>query len=299
MLLKNTVKDKVSVIIPTLNWEDFIERAIDSVLNQTYKNFEIIIVDDGSSDRTPDLLKKYANDSRIYVITNKTNAGQAAANNSALEKISGEYIAYLDCDDLMLKRRLELQVGAFKLDSNLGLVHSDIFHVLNDKGRLTKLPRRNYHNIHRKDISNALLLRNSIVRSTVMHKTECIMELGNFDTSISGNDDLDMWVRISEKFEVKKIRKDLIIKYKHSKMTSSTRADNLYSDKTIIHILQKSSRRRKSDVLVQFFLFSRKIRLYPLIVLNNENPQNLSLRLIRKFFSFVDYQIYRLNILNS
>ena len=93
--------------------------------------------------------------------------------------------------------------------------------------------------------------------------------------------------------------KYFIIKYKHSKMTSSNREDNLYTDKTIIHILQKSDERRRSNILVKFFLHSRRIRLYFLFLLNNKNPQNLSLRLIRRFFSFVDYQFYKLKILNT
>ena len=97
---------KVSVIIPVYNGEKFIDNAIKSVLNQTYHNFEIIVVDDGSIDSSVSILKKYEKNSKVKVQYKKKNEGQAAAINFALSKIQGSYIAYLDCDDQMRLNRL-------------------------------------------------------------------------------------------------------------------------------------------------------------------------------------------------
>ncbi len=101
-------KSLVSIIIPTYNRADVISETIDNVFSQTYKNFELIVVDDGSTDGTPAILRKYAN--RIRVITQK-NAGPAAARNRGIEVSGGDIIAFQDSDDLWEPTKLERQVA--------------------------------------------------------------------------------------------------------------------------------------------------------------------------------------------
>ena len=107
--IKN-MNDLVSIITPSYNTGCFIEQTIQSVLNQTYKNWEMIIVDDGSNDCTDDVVAKYINDSRIIYIKKERNSGAAISRNIALSLAKGKWIAFLDSDDLWDNRKLELQI---------------------------------------------------------------------------------------------------------------------------------------------------------------------------------------------
>lgn len=124
----------VSVIIPTYNRAHLVGRAIQSVLNQTYKDFELIIVDDGSTDNTEDIIKKYQKkDERIKYIRRKKNKGGSVARNTGINAAIGEYIAFLDSDDEWLTEKLERQMKVFKsTSSEVGVVYSGFFRI-NDR----------------------------------------------------------------------------------------------------------------------------------------------------------------------
>ncbi len=101
----------VSVVMPTHNRADFVGRAIDSILNQTYNDFEFIIVDDGSTDSTSEILQKYAAKDKRIILLRQNNLGTAAARNTGVDKATGKYIAFMDDDDISLPNRLEKQVS--------------------------------------------------------------------------------------------------------------------------------------------------------------------------------------------
>ena len=117
---------KVSVIIPVYNGAKFIKNAIDSVIDQTNQNFEIIVIDDGSTDNTPNILKGYGDKIRYNTQENK---GQAHAINQGLEMSEGEYIAYLDSDDMYYPEKLEEQLKYFYNHPDVSLVYSDRCHI--------------------------------------------------------------------------------------------------------------------------------------------------------------------------
>ena len=120
------MQPKISIIIPTFNCGDFIYRTIESVFAQTYKNYEIIIVDDGSTDSTKDKIdlisKKGIPINYIY----QANAGPAAARNTGIRNAAGEYITFLDADDFWIPEKLELQVDVLERESDIGLVYGDV-----------------------------------------------------------------------------------------------------------------------------------------------------------------------------
>lgn len=105
--------DLISIIIPVYNAEKFLDETINTVLNQTYKNFELILVNDGSKDKSVDVIKKY-NDKRIKLIDNKNNKGAALSRNDGIRKAKGRYICFLDADDLWNKEKLEKQINFMK-----------------------------------------------------------------------------------------------------------------------------------------------------------------------------------------
>ena len=129
---------KVSVIIPTYNREEFITETIKSVLNQTYKDFEIIVVDDGSTDNTKQKLEPFK--SKIKLIEQK-NSERAVARNNGVKSSSGEYIAFLDSDDLWIKNKLENQVNFLDEKKDFILTYGQSFRI-NEHGKPIKTAKR-------------------------------------------------------------------------------------------------------------------------------------------------------------
>ena len=110
-----------SVIIPTYNREKLLKRAIDSIISQTYKNFELIIVDDGSIDHTEELVENYKDDRIIYIY--KENGGQNSALNKGIESAKGEYIGFCDSDDSWLSNKLEKHIAKYNSDEDIKVVY--------------------------------------------------------------------------------------------------------------------------------------------------------------------------------
>ena len=115
----------ISVIVPAYNAETFIQRTLDSILTQTYTNIEVLVVDDGSQDRTAEIVESFVEkDSRVTLLKQK-NAGVATARNLAIEKSRGEYIAPIDADDIWYPQKLEKQVQCMlEADQSIGLVYA-------------------------------------------------------------------------------------------------------------------------------------------------------------------------------
>ncbi len=206
---------KVSVIIPTYNRADFIKDAVESVLCQTYKDFEIIIVDDGSTDSTKDVLQKFHN--KITYIY-KSNGGAASARNVGINHAQGEYIAFLDSDDLWLPERLKFGVQALNSDKDIGLFFSDCSRVFNgEKASKTYFddykPCAGY-------MFKQLFMQCFIPTLTVILRKGCFKEAGMFNEELPSCEDYDMWLRISACFKINYIKMPLAIYKTHSKSIS-------------------------------------------------------------------------------
>lgn len=190
---------KVSVIIPTYNNAKFIGEAIDSVLNQTYQDFEIIVVDDGSTDNTEEVLSKYKN--RIRYIYQK-NKGPAAAKNKGILASQSKYIATLDSDDIWLPQKLQLQVDLLDSNKQLGLVYTDTYQVNIDDKSIDKETYFNRYKPCSGRVLDKLLFHNFIPSLTVMMRRSCLEKAGLFDESLYTGEDWDLWLRIAEEFPI-------------------------------------------------------------------------------------------------
>lgn len=136
---RNSNRTLISVVMPAFNAEAYISEAISSILNQTYTNFEFIIIDDGSTDKTSTIISKYARkDSRIKVITLRVNRGLAYALNRGLDAAKGTYIARMDADDISLPTRFEEQISYLKKHKNVVAVGGQA-ELINKKGRIIGL----------------------------------------------------------------------------------------------------------------------------------------------------------------
>lgn len=183
----------VSIIIPTYNCTKFLGEALDSALAQTYTNKEIIVVDDGSTDNTQDLVASYGYCIRyIY----QKNAGTAAARNTGIKNSSGGLIALLDHDDRWLAHKIETQVPYFD-DPSVGLVHTGGRVFKSDTGAISSEylpePILDLHD---------LMSWCKVGCATTMFRREAIDKVGLFDEELFGTDDWDMWIRISAEHKV-------------------------------------------------------------------------------------------------
>ena len=188
----------ISVIIPAFNVERFIKDALDSVLTQTYKKMEIVVVDDGSTDDTKLILEDYARYIRTIV---QKNEGVAAARNRGIAETHGEYIAFLDGDDVWFSNKLERQVNLFGMKSEVGLV-SGQYECIDEVGELMGGGHSSLVCQFDRPVSlyDELLAKgNPIWTSSVIVKRQLLNEVGLFDVTKRRSQDYDMWIRLSEK----------------------------------------------------------------------------------------------------
>ncbi len=203
----------VSVVMPAFNSEKYIAECIESVLNQTYQNLELIIVDDGSSDNTVDLIKGY-NGNRIKLIQQK-NAGSAKARNLGIEHASGLWIAFIDSDDIWLADKITKQLDHCfdKVWSHTDMYfHGDIYPA---HTRATDFTPKYAGLVFKK-----LLVENSIGSSSVMIKKEIIEDFDGFNTKYRALQDWDLWIRIAAKHPICYINEPLVYYRTHSESIS-------------------------------------------------------------------------------
>lgn len=235
---------RASVIIPTYNRGKYVCEAIESVLGQTFQDFEVIVVDDGSTDDTRQRIEHYL--PRIEYIHQK-NAGPAAARNTGIAASKGEYVAFLDSDDLWLPNKLRLQVEFMDSNPQCGMVFADLCRFKGDQIVCPSFFREREGQDASGDMFNKLIsedffhfLRHImyfIVTSTVLLRREVFDKVGTFDESLPVTEDYDMWLRIARRYSIGAMDVCLVKYRVHDASLSWTRA-TLYMD-MLIRILEK------------------------------------------------------------
>lgn len=198
----------ISVIIPTYNRADFIIDTINSVLNQTYQPKEIIVVDDGSTDDTQNILSKLFKTNPIVKYIKQSNKGVSNARNVGIKNSSYEWIAFLDSDDIWCESKLEIQSTLHKKNKNILFSHTNELWLFNNKIiKQKKHQQKHSGNCFEKNLENTL-----IGASTVMIHRSIFEDIGYFDENLKVCEDYDMWLRILEKYEVGLCSQELIKK---------------------------------------------------------------------------------------
>ena len=217
----NTSIPKVSIIIPTYNREKFIGRALESVLAQTYKDFEIIVIDDGSIDNTREVLTPY--NKQIKYVYQK-NGGSSSARNRGIQESTGEYIAFLDSDDIWMPEKLAIQVDILDKNKNIGIVHTKML-MFNNKGeRIGVKPEKPTG----KNFRELIEIAGDLPTSSVLTRKECFEKAGLFDTNLKTIQDFDMWLRISQFYDIYEYtEKSLAHYFRHGQQNTSKRVNIL------------------------------------------------------------------------
>lgn len=237
----------ISVVIPTYNRAHLIKRCIESVISQTYKDIEIIIVDDGSTDNTSDVIAELKNE-KIHYYQLKENKGACFARNIGVLKAKGEYIAFQDSDDEWNKDKLQKQID-YLIEKKADLVFCSF--TLNTGKKIIEFPTQQ---IDENKIDKLILRNNYISTQTILAKKECLIDIP-FDNDLPRLQDWDLMIRFTQKFKVYHLHENLVIMYQQSDSISK---NNLYYIKALEIIRQKYSKTG---------LFDKKInaKLYALI----------------------------------
>lgn len=199
---------QVSVVMPAYNAAKTINEAIQSVLDQTYTNWELLIINDGSNDCTLEIAERFI-DPRIRTIT-QPNQGVATARNTGLRQARGTYIAFLDSDDLWLPQKLEKQLSVFeKSSSKLGLIYTKHRGFIKDKRKSFGMDID--ASIGAKNDYHRLLIVDYIPTLTVMIKSLIIKDVGLFREDLQGTEDWDYWIRIAKTYSLECINEELAL----------------------------------------------------------------------------------------
>ena len=214
------MKPKVSAIIPVYNGEKYIRNAIQSVIGQTYPNLEIIVIDDGSTDGTGSLVTKSFPSVRYF---RQENQGAAAARNLGIRKSTGEYVAFLDSDDVWLPEKISRQVEQIARDPKIKIIHTNIKIKVDGQLRDTAYPIEHQEG---RMFENLLLHTGSVVCSTLLMDKKCFEKVGYFDEELRTAEDVHLFLRLAYYYDFHFLNDALTIKVHHD--ANLTNLNNAY-----------------------------------------------------------------------
>lgn len=270
------MSDLVSVIIPTFNREDVLPRAIASVLGQTYKNIEIIVIDDGSADNTKSIIKKYGD--KVYYIFQQ-NQGVSSARNNGVKHSNGKYLAFIDSDDEWLPNKLELQMSEFNYANDIGMVACKAFisslydgEIQLSNSHLNTVETCDFYDIFK---TPYLGMPNIVILKSVFNGIQ------GFNEKLKTAEDIDLFLRVSVNYKVRLINKPLTRVYE-TENSLSTSTDS-YQDN--INVVNQVHEEFKELFVGHESLFSEVIsglyRDYAITLLWHKKYKDAELKLVK------------------
>lgn len=222
-----------SIILPCYNGSQWISRAVESILVQTNNKFELIIVNDGSTDDSEEKLTPYLRDKRIHYIYQK-NSGFSAAINRGIRESSKSLIGFIGQDDIWLPEKLELQMKYLSIHKDIHLVYSDYYSV-DSKERLLRVIKATAPDLWSKQqLIRQLFLTNFIGFETVLLRKSCFDKLGFFDERMIGFSDHDMWLRIVGIYNIAYLDMPLVKKRQHELQLSAIKIEDVLNDEFLL-----------------------------------------------------------------
>jgi glycosyltransferase involved in cell wall biosynthesis len=220
----------VSVILPTYNRAHLILRSIRSVLGQTYRNFELIIVDDGSSDNTEYVVESF-DDERIKYVKHPQNRGANAARNTGIRIAKYDYIAFQDSDDEWYPEKLEKQMRLFyHLSPKIGVVYTGFWRIKNNTKEYFPLRVAQKNG----DLSRTLLGKNFVSTSTSVVRRACFKKAGVFDEQLPRLQEWELWIRISKHYDFKCVDEPLVNTYESADSITKNEKAHILSRELIL-----------------------------------------------------------------
>ena len=238
MYIANSKYCPVTVLLATYNNDKFLDDAIRSILNQTMRNFELLIIDDASNDNTPEILERYSKaDDRIQIIKNKINIGLTKSLNIGLRSAKGKYIARMDGDDISHQERLERQYDYMIRNPNCDFLSTEGI-LIGESGKKIKKIRANFDCLSQKEY--ILNYGSPFIHSSMMFSKQKILELGGYDENFETRQDLELWLRVIYfGIKIMVLKKSLVYHRHYPESLSHRNKENLYLN-VIIRALYRS-----------------------------------------------------------
>jgi len=274
---------KVNVIIPAYNAQDYIRDSVESVLLQTYDNVEIIVINDGSTDKTPEILASFGKKIRVI---HQENKGLSEARNAGIQAANGQLIAFLDSDDLWLTEKIEKQAALFTKDPQLGFAYTGISIFGQGAGKDFKDIKPKFYRGH---VLRELFCYPFITVSSAMVKKICLDEVGLFDPENPSTQDYDLWMRLAERYRVDFIDEPLVRYRVHDSAMSRNRVFML---NWTLHVIEKQLCRTPRvfrDFPSRIFFTTKNLFLRAMILLIyrylNLKDRETARNMLRKYLS--------------
>ncbi len=243
----------ISVVMPVYNGEKYLQEAIDSILNQTFTDFEFIILNDGSTDKTEEIIVSY-DDPRIVYVKNEINLQIVETLNKGIELAKGKYIARMDADDISLSERFEKQITFLQKNSNIDILGT-WFETFGKKEYIQKLPTEH------EQIKSDLLLYTPLAHPSIFMKRE-IFKQYQYSVNYPKAEDYALWIQLISKFNFSNIPEVLLLYRLHNNQTSSS-LDSVQLDSTVKAVnqllIQFDNKLSKEDLSIHDDIISRKI----------------------------------------
>lgn len=219
----------VTVLMPVFNGSEYLLEAINSILHQTYRNFEFLIIDDCSTDNSLEIIRSLS-DYRIRVVTNKKNLGLTKTLNKGLQLAMGGYIARIDQDDISLKCRLQRQVEFLQKNPDIKLIGT-WFQIINSK----KIIKTLRPPVQQKKLVNRINRYNPFAHSSVMFDLKAIHKLGGYPENIIHAQDFDLWVTVLMQYKASIIPEVLVqVRYHQNRSTNSPEKQVYINEESLI-----------------------------------------------------------------
>lgn len=244
---------KVTVLMPVYNGERYLGEAIQSILSQTFWDFEFLIINDGSSDKSVELIKSFK-DNRIRLLENGVNRGLVFSLNRGMELARGDYVARMDCDDISVSQRLGRQVAFMEAHPEV-VVSGSAIRIFGDEHHLRRYPETD------ELIRARMLFESPFAHPTVMIRRACFQELGiNYREEATFAEDYDLWVRLPDTCKMANLTEPLVRYRLHlaqtSKVSQSHQLD--YSNRIRLQLLNKLGLEKPEESLEAFVKIARR-----------------------------------------
>lgn len=215
----------ISIILPVHNRQDLVRRSIDSVLTQTMTDFELLVIDDCSTDATAEVVAAYCDDSRVRLHSCTKNLGPAGARNKGIELARGRYVAFQDSDDRWFPEKLERQIAALEKHPDRRICYCGALYYAEDQ--CYYIPRKgtlDAESAKNGDLSAAVLYSNPTTPQTLVIERALFNEVGGFDETLRINEDWDLSIRMAQRVRFVFVPEPLVVIYRTAGSISSDRA---------------------------------------------------------------------------
>jgi len=293
------LKPIVTVVMPVYNAALYLKEAVDSILNQTLKDFELLIINDGSTDNSLQIIQSY-DDKRIRLVNNEVNCGIIKTRNKGLALSTGKYIAMMDADDISLPTRLEKQVKYLEQNKDAAVLATKLV-LMNENGEEQGYWPEDFRTTTVSQINKTLPISNCIGQPTVMMRADTVKSIG-YNNAFLHNEDWGLWLNIiSNGFVIAKLN-EVLLKYRIHSTSTTVNANTKGVEKKIIrfkytYLRQKFFKLKRTDYKVLSSFFNDVIKyvaptLYKVVTkLYKVNPLKLIQQYltVRNQLSKIDY----------